>query len=106
MKKEATALATKSAVNPAINPSVHVDARIAVGMFFTLTGTILAAFGFSTRDRIDVYAKSLGIDANLWWGLALLAFGILMLAFGRRGQARMEKGQAVAPEKPELGRPR
>ena len=53
-----------------------------------------------------MYAKSLGIDANLWWGLALLAFGILMLAFGRRGQARMEKGQAVAPEKPELGRPR
>jgi hypothetical protein len=55
---------------------------------------------------MDVYAKSLGIDANLWWGLVLLAFGIVMLAFGRRGQARTEKGQAVAPEKPELRRPR
>ncbi|MGB0065937.1 MAG: hypothetical protein WBP85_15950 [Terracidiphilus sp.] len=65
---------------------MHVDARIAVGMFFTLTGTILAAFGFSSRDRADVYVKSLGIDANLWWGLALLVFGIVMLAFGRRGQ--------------------
>ncbi|MGH9561295.1 MAG: hypothetical protein ACRD3S_07555, partial [Terracidiphilus sp.] len=63
----------------------------AVGMFFTLTGTILAAFGFSTRDRMDVYQKSLGIDANLWWGLALLIFGIVMLAFGRHGQAKMEK---------------
>jgi hypothetical protein len=94
-KKATTDLATKSAasptIKPAINPTIHVDARIAVGMFFTLAGTILSAFGLSTRDRVDAYARSLGIDANLWWGLALLAFGILMLAFGRRGQARMEK---------------
>jgi hypothetical protein len=110
MKKTATDLATKPAVNPTINPAIHpaihVDARIAVGMFFTLTGTILSAFGLSTRDRMDVYARSLGIDANLWWGLALLAFGIVMLAFGRRGQTRMEKGQAAAPERPQLRRPR
>ena len=91
MKKAATDLTTKSAVTPSIHPTIHVDARIAVGMFFTLTGTILSAFGLSTRDRMDVYTKSLGIDANLWWGLALLAFGIVMLAFGRRGQSKMDK---------------
>ena len=102
-KKATTTLATKPAVgptsNPAANAGIHVDARIAVGMFFTLTGTILSAFGLSPRDRADVYAKSLGIDANLWWGLALLAFGIAMLAFGRRGQMKMEKSQAAAPGK-------
>jgi hypothetical protein len=75
-------------------------------MFFTLTGTILAAFGVSTRDRMDVYAKSMGIDANLWWGLVLLVFGIVMLAFGRRGQTRMEKDQEMAPDKPKPRRPR
>jgi hypothetical protein len=109
-RKAKTELATKPAISPPIkpatNPIIHVDARIAVGMFFTLTGTILAAFGLSTRDRIEAYARSLGINADLWWGLALLAFGILMLAFGRRGQARMEKDQSVAPMKPELRRPR
>jgi hypothetical protein len=109
-KKAKTELGTKPAVStaikPALNPTIHVDARIAVGMFFTLTGTILAAFGLSTRDRMDAYSRSLGIDADLWWGLALLAFGIVMLAFGRRGQARMEKDQAVAPEKRELRLPR
>jgi hypothetical protein len=106
VKKAATALTTKSAASPPVIPTIdHVDARIAVGMFFTLTGTILSAFGFSTRERVDVYAKSLGIDANLWWGLALLAFGITMLAVGRRGHARMEKDQAVA-SKPEPRRPR
>lgn len=86
-KKSTTTLATK----PATSPAAPIDVRIAVGMFFTLTGTILSAFGLSTRDRIDVYARSLGIDANLWWGLALLVFGILMLTFGRRGQAKMER---------------
>ncbi len=94
-KNATTSLVTKSAAGPSSKPtgnaSIHVDARIAVGMFFTLTGTILSAFGFSTRDRIDVHAKSLGIDADLWWGLALLAFGIVMLALGRRGQMKMEK---------------
>jgi hypothetical protein len=117
-KKAATDLINKSAssptvkstgkptTNPVIHPIIHVDARIAVGMFFALTGTILSAFGLSTRDHSDMYAKSLGIDANLWWGLALLAFGIVMLAFGRRGQARMERSHAAAPVKPELRRPR
>jgi hypothetical protein len=99
-KKTKTELATKSTVVPVSNRTIYVDPRIAVGMFFTLTGTILAAFGLSTRDRTDVYQKSLGLDANLWWGLALLVFGIAMLAFGRRGQARMEKDQATAPAKP------
>ena len=91
-KKAAMDLTAKSAVSPTIKPPIHVDARIAVGMFFTLTGTILSAFGLSTRDHMDVYARSLGIDANLWWGLVLLLFGITMLAFGRRGQAKMDKG--------------
>jgi hypothetical protein len=104
--KPASSSAIKPAANPTVHPIIHVDARIAVGMFFALTGTILSAFGLSTRDRMDMYAKSLGIDANLWWGLALLAFGIVMLAFGRRGQARMEKSNAVAPVKPELRRRR
>lgn len=90
-KKAKTELATQ----PAASPAIHVDARVAVGMFFTLTGTILAAFGFSTRDRADAYIKTLGIDANLWWGLALLIFGIVMLAFGRRGQMKLEKSHAA-----------
>ena len=86
-KKATTDLATQSTTRSIL----QLDARIAVGMFFTLAGTILSAFGLSTRERADVYVKSLGIDADLWWGLALLVFGIVMLAFGRRGLAKMEK---------------
>jgi hypothetical protein len=81
------------------------DARISMGMLFTLIGTVLTAFGLSTRDHPEVYAKSLGIDANLWWGLALLVFGVAVLALGRYGQARLDKasssfaGQVTAKRK-------
>ncbi len=103
-KKAKTELVTTSVAGPNAAASInHVDARIAVGMFFALTGTVLAAFGFSTRDRVELYAKSMGIDANLWWGLLLLAFGVTMLAFGRRGQMKMDKAQAAALAKPQLG---
>jgi hypothetical protein len=74
------------------------DPRILLGMLFTLIGTILTAFGLSTRTNADVYAKSLGINANLWWGLVLLVFGIVTLTLGRRAQARLEN--AVGTGKP------
>lgn len=67
------------------------DPRISMGMLFTLIGTILTAFGLSTRSNADVYVKSMGIDANLWWGLVLLVFGIVILTLGRRGQIKLEK---------------
>ena len=69
---------------------MKLDLRIPLGMLFTLTGTILAAFGLSTHHNPDLYAKSLGIDVNLWWGLVLLVFGVVALTLGRRGQMRME----------------
>ena len=69
------------------------DVRISIGMLFTLLGTVLTAFGVSTRDNAAMYTKSLGIDANLWWGLVLLTFGVAVLLLGRRGQLRMEKAE-------------
>ncbi len=69
------------------------DPRISMGMAFTLIGTILTAFGLATRTSMDAYAKSMGIDANLWWGLVLLVFGIVALMLGRRGQTKLEKAK-------------
>jgi hypothetical protein len=44
-------------------------------------------FGLISDDSI--YARSLGVNVNLWWGLVLLVFGLVMLglmmwARGRR----------------------
>jgi hypothetical protein len=81
---------------------MNLDLRIPMGLMFTMVGAILTAFGLGTRENLALYARSLGIDANLWWGLVLLVFGIMMLTLGRRGQARLLKEtQANQPSEDE-----
>jgi hypothetical protein len=66
---------------------MKLDVRLPIGMMFSLLGAILVVYGL-VSDRA-MYARSLGINVNLWWGLVLLAFGVLMLVFAlraRRGQ--------------------
>ncbi len=80
---------------------MSLDLRIPMGLMFTLLGVILSAFGLATRGNAAMYARSMGIDANLWWGLVLLVFGVTMLLLGRRGQTRIEKERQLPPAKSE-----
>ena len=68
-----------------------LDLRIPMGLLFTLVGIILVAFGVATNSNTELYARSLGINANLWWGLVLLIFGQIMFQLGRRSQKRLAK---------------
>ncbi len=77
---------------------MNLDLRIPMGMMFSMVGTVLLAFGVATRNKPELYTRSLGIDVNLWWGLVLLVFGLTILTLGRRGQARIEKGRPGAPD--------
>ncbi|HKD59890.1 MAG TPA: hypothetical protein VKB47_05495 [Terracidiphilus sp.] len=70
---------------------MNLDLRIPMGLMFTLTGAILTTWGLKTNGDAALYAKSLGINANLWWGLVLLAFGLTMYIMGQRRQRRLEK---------------
>ena len=70
---------------------MNLDLRIPMGLMFTLVGIILTAFGIATRGNIDLYARSLGINANLWWGIVLLIFGQIMFQLGRAAQVRLSK---------------
>ena len=63
---------------------MKLDVRLPIGMMFTLLGAMLVIFGLAS-DRA-IYARSLGINVNLWWGLVLLAFGATMLAFALRSR--------------------
>ena len=60
-----------------------LDIRTPIGLLFAVLGGLLAAYGLMA-DRA-IYQRSLGININLWWGLVMLAFGVVMLALGRRG---------------------
>jgi hypothetical protein len=60
---------------------------------FTLFGLLLAVYGLLTGGS-EMYARhSLGININLWWGLAMLAFGVIMLLLGRRGTSAMRSAE-------------
>jgi hypothetical protein len=57
-----------------------LDIRTPIGLMFSVFGVILTIYGFLSNPAI--YGRSLGINVNLVWGLALLAFGIGMLLLG------------------------
>jgi len=74
---------------------MNLDLRIPMGLMFTLVGLILTVYGLVTRGS-DIYLKSMGINANLDWGIVLLIFGSMMFLLGRAGQKKVDS----APPKP------
>lgn len=77
---------------------MNLDLRIPMGLMFTLVGIILTAFGIATRTNLDLYARSLGINVNLWWGIVLLIFGQIMFQLGRAGQIKLSKQPPPKPD--------
>ena len=75
---------------------MNLDLRIPMGLMFTLVGLILTAYGVATIGS-PIYDASLGINANLWWGLVLFVFGLTMFLMGRRSEKRL----ASLPPEPE-----
>lgn len=63
---------------------MNLDLRLPIGLMFSIFGVALTAFGLVSDPSI--YARSLGINVNLWWGLVLLAFGLVMLGFALRAR--------------------
>lgn len=63
-----------------------LDLRLPLGLMFAALGLLLSGYGLVSDPRL--YARSLGINVNLWWGLVLLAFGLAMLALARAARRR------------------
>ncbi|HKF49047.1 MAG TPA: hypothetical protein VKB38_16940 [Terracidiphilus sp.] len=78
---------------------MYFDARVLIGLMFTFMGMILVALGFATSGNAALYAKSLGVNINLWWGLVIAVFGQAMYHLGRRAQLRSEGEQPPAIQK-------
>ena len=74
---------------------MNLDIRLPIGLMFAVIGALLALFGLVAKDVN--YAKSLGININIWWGIILFAFGTVMFVLGRRGTSSVRE----ADETPE-----
>lgn len=64
---------------------MNFDLRLPIGLLFSLFGLILTGYGLVTQGS-EIYAKSLGKNMNLQWGIVLLVFGIIMLLLAKFGK--------------------
>lgn len=61
---------------------MQLDIRIPLGALFAIIGALVAVFGLVSGAATGEHTAGLNID--LWWGLAMAAFGGLMLWLARR----------------------
>ena len=66
-----------------------LDIRLPIGIIFTIYGVILAIYGV-VADTSIFQEKSLGVNIDFWWGLAMLVFGVFMGALAFRASRRTE----------------
>jgi len=77
---------------------MKLDLRLPIGLMFTTFGVMLTLYGLVADPAI--YARSLGININLWWGLVLLVFGLVMLGFALRAQRGLKSSDTHSTSTP------
>ncbi|MFN8580076.1 MAG: hypothetical protein U0163_03745 [Gemmatimonadaceae bacterium] len=65
-----------------------LDLRYPIGGLFVVLGLILTGYGVATGGNAAMYERSTSVNINLWWGVVMLAFGVLFLALARRAAQR------------------
>jgi hypothetical protein len=80
---------------------MNVDIRYPIGGMFAIVGVLLVIFGLTTAGDTELYARSLNINMNLWWGGVLTLFGAVMLVMAWRAKP----APASPDDKPPEGRP-
>ncbi|MBW0000053.1 MAG: hypothetical protein JO015_13210 [Verrucomicrobia bacterium] len=66
------------------------DIRLPIGYLFTILGLLLTLYGLTTNGAA-FYQRSLGLNINLSWGVALLIFGLIMAYFANRSRSRLRR---------------
>ena len=56
-----------------------LDLRLPIGLYFTILGVMLGAYGLITGSNTEMYKRSMDMNINLVWGVVLLVFGLAML---------------------------
>jgi hypothetical protein len=62
------------------------ELHLFIGGLFSLTGLVLVGYGLLSDPSI--YARSLGWNVNLWWGLVTTLFGASFLLLWRTSRPR------------------
>jgi len=66
---------------------MKLDIRFPIGVLFGVLGALLGLYGAMSDN--SVYEKSLGVNINLWWGIAMLLFGGCMLLLAWKAKKKI-----------------
>jgi hypothetical protein len=65
-----------------------LDIRWPIGIIFTIYGIILSLYGALADPQI--FQSSLGVNIDVWWGAAMLVFGLFMSGLAWRASRRRQ----------------
>jgi membrane protein implicated in regulation of membrane protease activity len=71
-----------------MNAPEGLDIRAPIGGLFGVLGLMLVLYGLVASGSGGPSDLSSGTNVNLWWGLVMLAFGVIMLLLARRAMSR------------------
>ena len=63
-----------------------LDIRWPIGIIFTIYGIALILYGVLADPKI--FQSSLGVNIDVWWGAAMLVFGLFMSGLAWRASRR------------------
>jgi protein-S-isoprenylcysteine O-methyltransferase Ste14 len=78
-----------------------LDLRYPIGGLFTVLGLLLTVYGLATNGNAEMYARSTGVNVNLWWGVVMIVVGALFLLLAARagkGTSRPASDSAAGRE--------
>jgi Na+/H+ antiporter NhaD/arsenite permease-like protein len=71
-----------------------LDIKIPIGLLFFILGVLLTIYGLTTIGNIELYARSMNININLWTGLTMVVIGIVLLATAKYRSKPAEKKES------------
>ena len=60
-----------------------LDIRLPIGIIFSIYGVIMIVFGAFFADPA-IFERSMGVNIDVWWGAAMLVFGVFMATLAIR----------------------
>lgn len=70
-----------------------LDIRMPIGLMFGTLGLLMVFYGVATNGS-EIYARSLGINVNIDWGIVMILFACVMLALGRKKPQPAPRGES------------
>lgn len=72
-----------------------LDLRFPLGLMFLTIGALMLGYGVLTWHSA-IYAQSLGLNMNVFWGSVMVVFGGLMFFLARRASSRQSVTEGTA----------